>query len=83
MTIPSPKNYSITVEQTPDTGSAWLVRVHRKRFLWKKLVSSDWFLDPDQAREFAEQLASDLNGDGGMRNLKSRKPGWVLHRVPH
>jgi hypothetical protein len=83
MTIPAPRNYSITLEQTANTGSVWLVRVYKKRLLWKKRVSSDWFLDADQARKFAEQLASELGGDGGIRNLSNRKPGWVLYRAPH
>jgi len=53
MSNPALKKYSVTVEQTPDAGSVWLVRLYRKRLLWKRLVSSDWFLDPDQARKFA------------------------------
>ncbi len=81
MTIPAPDNYQITVEQTADTGPAWLVRVYKKRFLSRKRISSDWFLDPDQAKEFADQVAIDLNGDSGYQNLKVRKPGWDLHRA--
>jgi hypothetical protein len=83
MKIPAPKNYEITLEQTVEKAPAWFVRVYRKRFLFKRLVSSDWFLDPEQAKQFAEQLANDLNGESGLQNLKDRKPGWVLHRPLH
>ena len=82
MSNPALKKYSVTVEQTPDAGSVWLVRLYRKRLVWKRLVSSDWFLDPDQARKFAEQLTEDLSGNGGTGNIESRQPGWVLHRAP-
>jgi hypothetical protein len=80
MRIPAPKGYEITLEQTTEKAPAWFVRVYRKRFLCKRLISSDWFLDPGQAKQFAEQLAIDLNDEAGLQNLRSRKPGWVLHR---
>jgi hypothetical protein len=82
MSNPALKNYSVTVEQSPDAGSVWLVRVYRRGLLWKRRVSSDWFLDPDQARKFAGQLTEDLSGDGNTGNIESRQPGWVLHRAP-
>jgi hypothetical protein len=81
MSNPAPNMYSVTVEQPTNNGSAWLVRVYRKRFLCKRRVSSDWFLDKDQARKFADQLTEDLSSDG-IRNIESRQPGWVLHRPP-
>jgi len=82
MKIPAPKNYEITLEHTADKSPAWFVRVYRKWFLFRRRVSSDWFLDPDQAKVFANQLASDLNSESGIRNIASRKLGWVLHRAP-
>jgi hypothetical protein len=64
-------------------GSAWIVRVYRKAFLGKKLVSSDWFLDEQQARQFAEDLKRDIDPSAAVRHLKSRPPGWKLHRPLH
>ncbi len=82
MIIPSPKEYRITLEQTSDKGPAWFVRVYRKWFIFQRRVSSDWFLDPVQARQFADQLAADLTDGDGIQEIRSRKPGWVLHRPP-
>ncbi len=80
MKIPAPKHYEITLEQTEDKSPAWIVRVYRKRFLLRRRVSSDWFLDPVQARQFADQLAADLEDGTGIQQIRSRMPGWVLHR---
>lgn len=82
MKIPAPKHYEIILEQTKDKSPAWIVRVFRKRFLFKRRMSSDWFLDPVQARQFADQLAADLTDGDGIQEIRSRKPGWVLHRPP-
>lgn len=75
----------VTVELTKhDTaGSAWLVRVYRRGFFGKKLVSSDWFLDEQQARRFSEQLTRELGSAKAIENLRSRPPGWTLHRPSH
>lgn len=83
MKIPAPKPYEITLQQTKYKSPAWIVRVHRKRLLFKRRISSDWFLDPIQAKQFAEQLAADLDDGTSIQQIKSRKPGWVLHQPFH
>jgi hypothetical protein len=75
--------YVITTEQIHGLGSTWIVRVHRKVFLFRRLISSDWFLDADQAQVFAGQLHRDLSGKGSSEHVKNRKPGWTLHRPSH
>jgi len=75
-------NYTIVLGQIPRAGTPWTVRVYRKVLFFKKRVSSDWFLTEAQARRFAEQLAADLAGEDGVESLKTRQPGWVLHRAP-
>jgi hypothetical protein len=49
--------------------------------LFKRLVSSDWFLDGDQAQLFARQLTTEL--EGGSDLIRNRKPGWTLRRPAH
>jgi hypothetical protein len=61
----------------------YVVRTYRKLFLFKKRVSSDWFLDQDQANRFARQLAQDLKDGAKIDSLKRRSPGWILHRPLH
>jgi hypothetical protein len=73
--------YKIVLEQIRGAGTPWIVRVYRKVLLYHKRVSSDWFLTEEQAKRFAEQLATDLNREDGVQSLKSRAPGWVLHRA--
>ena len=80
MQIPAANNLLIEVSQIPGAGSPWLVRVYRKVLFFKKLISSDWFLDEGQARKFAEQLTHDLSNKGSLTELKQRSPGWTLHR---
>jgi hypothetical protein len=75
--------YVITTENIHGLGSTWIVRVYRKVFHFRRLISSDWFLDADQARTFAEQLQHDLSGKGSSEQVKNRKPGWTLHRPSH
>jgi hypothetical protein len=76
-------HYIITTENIHGLGSTWIVRVHRKVFLFRRLISSDWFLDADQARIFADQIYQDLSGKGSSEHVKNRKPGWTLHRPTH
>jgi hypothetical protein len=73
--------YTVRLAQTDALGSAWVVRVYRNRFLFRKSVSSDWFLDGVQASLFAEQIAAELGSGRGFENLRDRKPGWTLHRT--
>ncbi len=80
MTIPAGRSYTVILEEIQGLGSSWIVRVYRKRPLWKKLISSDWFLDAGQAKRFAEQVARELSADGHAEELAAREPGWTLHR---
>lgn len=82
MSIVSVGNFIIEVTQMHGAGGNWLVRVYRKLFLFKKRVSSDWFLDETQARTFAEQIASHLKTNGSSTFLEKRPPGWTLRRPP-
>lgn len=72
--------------QQPDgIGAAWVVRVHKKALPFRKVISSDWFLDEEQARQFAERVAHELKNGADPNALKSRKPGWALfasHQEP-
>ena len=80
MRIPAGNGYVVEVDQAPGLGSAWTVRVFRKSFLRKHLVSSDWFLNAEQARQFAREAAGELESKGAAGFLEERKPGWTLHR---
>ena len=83
MADPSKHNYTVELSKSDHGGSAWLVRVYRKGFLGKKLVSSDWFLDEQQARQFADRLRNELGSPSAIQNVRSRRPGWTLHRPSH
>jgi hypothetical protein len=77
--------HGISVELTKSDhgGSTWLVRVYRKGFFGKKLVSSDWFLDEQQARRFAGEISRELGSPAVIDRVRSRPPGWTLHRPSH
>jgi hypothetical protein len=75
--------YVITTEKIHGLGLTWIVRVHRRKFLFSRRISSDWFLDAEQARKFADQLHRDLSGKGSGEQVRNRKPGWTLHRPAH
>ena len=70
------------IEQINGLGTTWIVRVYRKRLLFRKLVSSDWFLDGVQAERFARQLATELRLGRGQDLIRNRPPGWQLTRPP-
>lgn len=78
MDIPVNKNLIVRLEQPEGTGTAWVVRVYRRGFPFRKLISSDWFLDEQQARRFAEQLAEALKNGADPEALRHRKPGWMV-----
>jgi hypothetical protein len=80
LTINPGNGYIITLRQIEEIGSPWIVRVHRKRILGKKLISSDWFLNEDQARRFVKDLEKELSEDK-RATLRSRKPGWTFHQA--
>ena len=82
MSIVATGSFIIEVTRTHGAGSNWLVRVFRKMFLFRKRISSDWFLNEPQARKFAEQLTAHLKANGSTTLLKQRHPGWTLRRPP-
>jgi hypothetical protein len=73
--------YTITIKQRSDIGSLWTVRTTRRVFGFRFKISSDWFLDQQQAEQFAGQLAVEL--ERGSDLIKKRRPGWVLRRAAH
>ncbi len=78
----TPHGYTVVVQHRKDIGSPWVVRTYKRRALFfRRLISSDWFLDGDQAKTFARQLTADLTD--GPDLIKNRKPGWTLRRPPH
>jgi hypothetical protein len=83
MTLTPGNGYTIDVRQIDGLGSNWIVRTYRRTILRKKLLSSDWFLDGEQARRFAEQIACDVRDGHDIGSLQKRKPGWTLHRPAH
>ncbi len=83
MSDTSVNGYTVRLTQTEGLGSPWIVRVFRNRFLFKKSLSSDWFLDGVQAQKYAEEISSDLATGKGTDNLRARKPGWTLRRAAH
>ncbi|MER3523837.1 MAG: hypothetical protein C4326_07150 [Ignavibacteria bacterium] len=78
MTIAQNKHYTVVLDQPEGIGTAWVVRVYKKGLLFKKLISSDWFLDEDQARQFAESVVQSLQNGTDINALKNRKPGWTM-----
>ncbi len=78
MKISAGDPYVIEVEQADKLGSAWTVRVYRKVLFFKRRVSSDWFLDEDQAVQYARDAAQEIRT--GSRLLEERKPGWRLRQ---
>ena len=71
--------YTIKVEQVVEKGLIWNVCL-RKNGLFKRCVSSDWFLDERQANKFAKSLEVQLGLSSNIDTLKKRKPGWTLTR---
>ncbi len=86
MKIPAGKNFLIEIDTVDGGGYPRVVRLYKKRFLHRRLISSDWFLDDQQARRFADDLAASLQNDSGLAAVRSRPPGWRLKqsvRYPH
>jgi hypothetical protein len=76
--------YSIEIGQVEGNGDPWIVRSYRKLAFFRRRLSSDWFLNGDQARSFADQLAKDLQSpQASPTHIQNRKPGWTLHRPVH
>ncbi|MEW6510613.1 MAG: hypothetical protein AB1428_06590 [Bacteroidota bacterium] len=80
MMIRTGNGHIVELVESDRLGSAWIVRVYRKKMFRKRLVSSDWFLDRSQAEQFAEQAAATFRAGGDSRDLMSRAPGWTLRR---
>ncbi|HTX99400.1 MAG TPA: hypothetical protein VMG09_05225 [Bacteroidota bacterium] len=80
MTITAPHGYSITINQGKGLGSPWIVRIHKKAFLGRRVISSDWFLEQEQAERFAKDAARLLQDNREAPLLKDRLPGWTLRR---
>lgn len=83
MSVTAVDGYYVSVEQTDALGSTWIVRVYRKKLFFKRLVSSDWFLDRPQAERFAGQVADELRSHRGSALIASRPPGWTLRLPGH
>ncbi len=83
MASTSSDRYHVEVRQIAGLGSPSIVRVYKKFLFFKRLVSSDWFLDETQARAFARQAEDALQANGGAPLLRDRHPGWTLHRPAH
>ncbi len=83
MIVPTGNKYIVEVKQVHEIGTPWIVSVHQKSFLFKRPVSSDWFLDETQAKTFAKTLATQLHDERFVTTLKDRKPGWTLNRAAH
>ena len=73
--------FTVVLERPKILGTPWVVRTYQKKFLCNKRMSSDWFLDGDQAERFVRQLVIDLEQGAG--HIKSRQPGWTLRRPAH
>jgi len=80
MNFPAANGYLVELSQVPNAGTPWVVRVYKKRLLFKSRISSDWFLDGEQAKRFADQLGRELGNSGTVALIKGRKPGWTLRR---
>ena len=73
--------FIVIVQHRENIGTPWVVQTYRKMFFWKRRISSDWFLDGDQAKLFAKQLSVEL--EHGSELIRDRKPGWTLRRPAH
>ena len=80
MVLPAGKGVSVEYARGENAGMPWIVRTYEKKFLMRRVISSDWFLDPEQAKRFAETLAAELRNGASLAAIRGRKPGWTLHR---
>ncbi len=80
MTLSAGSRFFVEYHQVPGAGAPWIVRLYRKRLFRKELISSDWFLDADQAKAYAESLAVTLRGGTPAESIRRRPPGWTLGR---
>lgn len=60
MKIPAGPKYFVEISSARGLGASQVVRVYRKVLMFRKRVSSDWFLDPEDAERFARRVAREL-----------------------
>ncbi len=78
------KGFSVEIEQIDGLGAPWIVRSYRKLAFVRRKLSSDWFLNGEQAKTFADQLIKDFQSpQASPTYIQTRKPGWTLHRPDH
>ncbi len=82
MKLHAGNGYIIGLFQVREQGMTWVVKLQKKTLGFTRTLSSDWFLNEQQARTFAEQIAKDIN-NGSTETVLKRKPGWTLHRPAH
>jgi hypothetical protein len=76
--------FSVEIGQTEGNGDPWIVRSYRKLAFFRRRLSSDWFLNGEQAKAFADQLVKELQSpQSSTTHIQNRKPGWTLHRPVH
>lgn len=77
MEIPAGK-YTVELNLVKEQGNNWVVRLVKKILFFKKVLSTDWFLEEQQARTFAKKLAEQMKSGSDPTGIKNRKPGWTL-----
>jgi hypothetical protein len=77
----TPNGFTVTLEQIDGLGAPWLVRSYRKIGILRRRLSSDWFLNEEQAKGFTQLLLKEFEKqESASTFIQSRKPGWTLHR---
>lgn len=51
--------------------TAWIVRRSKKNFLFRKQISSNWFVDGEQARSFAQKMKQDHERNAGSNDKQN------------
>jgi len=83
MKIPAGKKYSVDVRRIRGGGHPYIVRVYRNGLFCRCPLTNDWFLNEQQANEFAESAAAELSSGGDINTIRQRPPGWRFKRPPH
>ena len=60
MKIPVGGKYLVEITTPRGLGAGQIVRVYRKLLFLRRRISSDWFLDEQQAKRFARKTVTDL-----------------------
>jgi hypothetical protein len=63
--------YIIELTTPRGVGGGQIVRVYRKWMFFRKRMTSDWFLDREQAERFARKVAVDLAGQRDGSSIRS------------